>query len=76
MGHAPRGSTTTLYTHLFRDSFDGVEEALDGVFGVNETSMECSVTTDNDRTPDSAVNGASPLRKRDSRDVAVFGGVR
>jgi integrase len=76
MGHAPRGSTTTLYTHLFRDAFDGVEEALDGVFGVNQTSTECSVSTDNDRTPVNDGNGAIPLPMRDSRDVAVSGDVR
>jgi site-specific recombinase XerC len=32
MGHAGKG-TTSIYTHLFRDAFDGVEEALDTAFG-------------------------------------------
>ena len=45
MGHAGKG-TTSIYTHLFRDAFDGVEEALDAVFGVNETSTDLRVTTD------------------------------
>jgi integrase len=56
MGHSPRGSTTTIYTHLFKDALDGVEEALDAVFGVNDTSTECSVSTDNNRTPDQDAN--------------------
>lgn len=45
MGHAGTG-TTSLYTHLFRDAFDGVEEALDAAFGVNQASTESRVTTD------------------------------
>jgi hypothetical protein len=44
MGHAPRG-ITSIYTHLFHDAFDGVEEALDAAFGVNERSTGVSVTT-------------------------------
>jgi integrase len=43
MGHTGKG-TTSIYTHLFRDAFDGVEEALAAVFGLNETSMD-EVTT-------------------------------
>jgi integrase len=48
MGHVRKG-TTSIYTHLFRDAFDGVEEALDAVFGVNQASTECAVTTEHSR---------------------------
>jgi integrase len=47
MGHAAKG-TTSIYTHLFKDAFDGVEEALDAVFGVNPAPTDCSVTTGTD----------------------------
>jgi integrase len=47
MGHAQKG-TTSIYTHLFRDAFDGVEEALDAAFGVNQKSTGASVTTGHD----------------------------
>jgi hypothetical protein len=33
-GHKRKG-TISIYTHLFRDAYDGVEEALDAVFGVH-----------------------------------------
>lgn len=49
MGHARRG-TTSIYTHLFKNAFDGVEEALDEVFGVNESSTTIRVTTEHDQT--------------------------
>ena len=39
MGHAAKG-TTSIYTHLFKDAFDGVEEALEAVYGVNGASTE------------------------------------
>jgi integrase len=44
MGHAGKG-TTSLYTHLFADAMEGVEEALHAAFGVNQTSTECSGST-------------------------------
>jgi integrase len=47
MGHAPKG-TTSIYTHLFRDAFDGVEEALDAALGVNRKSMRVAVSTGHD----------------------------
>jgi hypothetical protein len=76
-GHSPRGSmTATVYMHLFKDAFDGVEEAIDAVFGVNETSMECSVSTDNNRTPVQDANDGLPLAVREPRDPDVSGGVR
>jgi integrase len=53
MGHSGKG-TTSIYTHLFRDAFDGVEEALDAVFGVNEPSMDLVVTTDHSPAPSAA----------------------
>ena len=55
MGHAGKG-TTSIYTHLFRDAFDGVEEALDAVVGVgvNEPSMDFTVTTDHNRESSAA----------------------
>ena len=40
MGHAGKG-TTSIYTHLFRDAFDGVEEALGALFGVNGAINGC-----------------------------------
>lgn len=43
MGHRRQG-TTALYTHLLRDAFDGVEEALDQAFGVNQASTAGCVT--------------------------------
>lgn len=49
MGHAAKG-TTSIYTHLFRNAFDGVEEALDAVFGVNRTSTKGSVTVEHQET--------------------------
>jgi integrase len=52
MGHRSRG-TTSIYTHLFGDAFEGVEEALDAAFGVNVTSTDGSVTT--------AIDGSSPM---------------
>jgi integrase len=76
MGHSPRGSTTTIYTHLFKDAFDGVEEVLDAVFGVNDTSTDCSVSTDNHRTHGDRENSGGPLDERETGDVAVSGGVR
>jgi integrase len=75
MGHSRRGSTTTLYTHLFKDAFDGVEEALDGVFGVNRASMDSSVTTDNHRIPDSDQSQEPPLAEQESGEAEVIGGV-
>jgi integrase len=50
MGHAGKG-TTSLYTHLFRDALDGVEDALDAAFGVNRASTEVSVTTEHHGAP-------------------------
>jgi integrase len=57
MGHKGQG-TTSIYTHLFRDAFDGVEEALDSVFGVNLASTEVAVTTGHDGALDPARNRA------------------
>lgn len=37
-------------THLFRNAFDGVEEALDAVFGVNVASTACRVTMEDSQT--------------------------
>ncbi|MGI9183639.1 MAG: tyrosine-type recombinase/integrase [Solirubrobacteraceae bacterium] len=48
MGHSRKG-TTSIYTHLFKNAFDGVEEALDTVFGVTESSIGRSVTTEHDQ---------------------------
>jgi integrase len=39
MGHKRQG-TTALYSHLFADAFEGIEEALDAALNVNETSMD------------------------------------
>jgi integrase len=47
MGHAGKG-TTSIYTHLFRDAFEGVEEALDAGFGGKERARECTVTAEHD----------------------------
>jgi hypothetical protein len=51
MGHKGRG-VTSLYTHLFADAFDGVEEALAAVFGVNQTSTARSVPSGPELDPD------------------------
>jgi integrase len=45
MGHARKG-TSSLYTHLFADALDGVEEALDAIFGINELSTDRRITTE------------------------------
>lgn len=74
LGHSPKG-ITSIYTHLFKEAFDGVEEALDTVFGVNEASTDCSVTTDNHRTPVSAQKPERPLAKQDSELQPVSDGV-
>jgi integrase len=67
MGHK-RAGTTSIYTHLFADAFEGVEEALDRVLRVNEASMDCSVSTEHDgNPPDSgsiANGGAEPVLAR------------
>jgi integrase len=62
MGHK-RAGTTSLYTHLFADAFEGVEEALDAVLGVNEAS------TDRVSLSDPAKNGSAP-RSAESRLAA------
>jgi integrase len=46
MGHKSQG-TTSIYTHLFGDAFEGVEEALDAVLGVNVASTNGRITTEN-----------------------------
>jgi Phage integrase family len=76
MGHAPRGSTTVLYTHLFKDAFEGVQEALDAVFCVNDTSTDSNVTNGNHETPEAGLNTGSPIRGRILAPEAVPGGVR
>jgi hypothetical protein len=53
MGHAGKG-TTSIYTHLFRDAFDGVEEALGALFGVNGQSTDVMVTTNHSQAPSAA----------------------
>jgi len=45
MGHRGR-SVTSQYTHLFEDAFEGAEEALHLVLGVNDASTGGSVTED------------------------------
>ena len=75
MGHAPRGSTTVLYTHLFKDAFEGVEEALDAVFGVNDTSTDRSVTNGNHEKPDPELSAGSPPYRRSLVADTVPGGV-
>jgi Phage integrase family/Phage integrase SAM-like domain len=59
MGHK-RGSVTSLYTHLFADAFEGVEQALAAALNVNEASTDGAVTTARQEQPadtDSAGNG-------------------
>ncbi len=74
MGHKRRG-TTSIYTHLFADAFDGVEEALDQVLGgVNETSMACSVHYGAQRQR--AVRRQSPRARSGAGDLACPGRVR
>lgn len=51
MGHAPSG-TTSIYTHLFHDAFDGVAEALDEAFGVNQASTNRRATEERSGTSD------------------------
>src|SRR5688572_17895614 len=50
LGHSPRG-VTALYTHPFKDAYEGVEDALVSVFDVNEASTDGGFTTGNDETP-------------------------
>ena len=72
MRHAGKG-VTSLYTHLFEDAFEGVEEALDAAFGVNEASMDGGVpqVLDGHRSGPSdapvALYGADPARSRGTR---------
>lgn len=63
MGHK-RPGTTSIYTHLFADAFDGVEEALDRVLGVNEASMEGGVTGEHRGERDSVDSTASRMAER------------
>jgi integrase len=65
MGHKRQG-TTSLYTHLFADAFEGVEEALDQVLGVNETSTVRRVTT--------GKNGHAASERRTTEVAQVQGG--
>lgn len=70
MGHAAKG-TTSLYTHLFRDAFDGVEEALAAVFAgvsledgvpgcVPGASLDAELRTDHNGRPRSTGGGERP----------------
>lgn len=71
MGHAGRG-TTSIYTHLFRDAFDGVAEALAAALATPTTPQRNGVTT----APHEHVSplGASPDPGSQS-GIAVLGGV-
>jgi hypothetical protein len=61
MGHK-RAGTTALYSHLFRDAYEGVEEALEAVLGVHETSTVRRVTTGHSlRRQEPAPGENSPL---------------
>jgi hypothetical protein len=63
MGHKRQG-TTALYSHLFQDAFEGVEEALHAVLRdavrVNRASTAGSVTTEYIGTQP---NGGSGVRR-------------
>jgi integrase len=83
MRHARKG-TTSIYTHLFADAFDGVEEALHAAFGgaaapqlwdgagaagVNGTSTAGSVPTVRDRHPAADGRSRDPAPRLGSRPV-------
>jgi integrase len=72
LGHSPRG-VTAIYTHPFKDAFEAVEEALDGVFGVNEASTDASVTTENQEQSDPTGMAASPLVEPGDAKATVIG---
>jgi integrase len=66
MGHKRQG-TTSLYSHLFRDAYDGVDEALDRVFGVNQPSTAGSVPAETDvsaSAPSTSAVGSTPSIRR------------
>jgi hypothetical protein len=65
MGHK-RPGTTSIYTHLFADAFDGIEETLDAKLGVNQTSMNGRVTTEHRE------NGTDTESVEDRMDKRVF----
>jgi integrase len=67
MGHK-RAGTTSLYTHLFADAFDGAEEALGAVLEVNEAS------TDRVSLNDSAENGSAPRSPESPLAAGVLAG--
>jgi hypothetical protein len=43
-----------VYTHLFANALDGVEEALDADFGLNGASTDRWVTTGHDQASSAA----------------------
>ena len=67
MGHKKAG-TTSIYTHLFADAYEGVEEALAAVLDVNGTSMDCGVTTEQSGSLDQA---ESPRDGSTARPIAA-----
>ena len=68
MGHAGKG-TTSLYTHLFSDAFEGVEAALEAAFGVNETSTARSVPKVPEPGAGKAARSGDSAPRRRSRTV-------
>ncbi|MGH2993082.1 MAG: hypothetical protein ACRDL1_06060, partial [Solirubrobacterales bacterium] len=56
--------TTALYSHLFADAFEGVEEALEAALGVNETSMAGVSPPDTDGNDAGAESAGSRMGKR------------
>lgn len=60
MGHKRQG-TTALYSHLFANAYEGVEQALDSVLGVNGTSTEGRVTEEPSADLDSTRSGESRM---------------
>jgi hypothetical protein len=67
MGHKRRG-TTALYSHLFADAFEGVEEALDAVLG---GAVRVSSTSVNGSVSEGHSENLSDTRSGETRSVAA-----
>ena len=60
----PGHGRAALYSHLFGDAFDGVEEALDAALGVNQTSTAAVSPPGTDGNGAAAESARSRMGKR------------
>jgi hypothetical protein len=66
MGHKRQG-TTALYSHLFADAFEGVEEALDAVLG---SAVRVSQASANGSSSEGHSKNPADTRSGETRPVA------